>query len=81
MQSIKVYPNPVSTQITIEYKNEEEGTFTLYNTLGQKVVAASLEKNNQRVVLPITNLVNGVYHYQIQFTNGILQNGSLSISN
>ena len=55
---VKMYPNPTSSVFTIE-SNEVIESVSLYNILGQEVVAKN--PNSNSVTLDIANLQTGVY--------------------
>lgn len=56
-QSIHFYPNPAKDFINFKLNNESD--ITLYNTLGQKVLAQQI--NSKEFVLDISNLSVGTY--------------------
>ncbi len=56
--NIRMYPNPTSTVLTIEANNVVENV-TLYNVLGQQVLAKT--SNSNSVTLDVANLQTGVY--------------------
>ncbi|MBK8328808.1 MAG: T9SS type A sorting domain-containing protein [Bacteroidetes bacterium] len=76
---IKVFPNPASTFIIIEYNCESDGELILHNSLGQEILKTSLEKGNQKVQLQINDIANGIYQYKCKFENCIEQIGKLTI--
>lgn len=65
---LRVYPNPATNGITVEYaggRNAERQTFLLFNSLGQpvKTVVLPAEQNTTRVLLH--DLPAGLYWYQV----------------
>ncbi len=78
-QAISIYPNPASTFITIAYKNATDGYFKLFNTLGQVVMETELSAMNTKVQLLLTDIANGLYHYDISFLDGQQTQGKLLI--
>ena len=56
--NIRMYPNPTSSVFTIEANDVIENV-TLYNVLGQQVLAKT--SNGNSVTLDVSNLQNGVY--------------------
>ncbi len=56
--NIRMYPNPTSTVFTID-ANEVIENVTLYNVLGQEVLAKT--SNSNSVTLDVANLQTGVY--------------------
>ena len=76
--SIKVYPNPVSTNGTIKIEGiqNENMTFELYNMLGERVAVESI--TNNKLDLSKRSLLSGVYFYKvISIQNGIVKEGIL----
>lgn len=55
---INMYPNPVSTSLTINSK-EKLDTLSVYNVIGQEVL--NLKVNATNAVLNVSNLQNGIY--------------------
>lgn len=68
--SFKVYPNPSSGEITIEYS--KAGTFILIDALGRTVYSTNLPKGKGKITIDLLRLMPGVYTYK-HFTNGVLQ--------
>jgi len=70
--SVKAYPNPANTQLTIEtgFANGQNGNVCLYNSLGEQITYTEL---NQHIsVLPIADLPAGIYYYRVTDKNGTL---------
>ncbi len=65
---IKVFPNPASDRITIDFNCESNGSFTIYDLRKNVVKQLDLRKGIQRI--DITNLTIGVYFYRIQTQEG-----------
>jgi hypothetical protein len=59
----KIYPNPASTQVTVDYalNLEEKGTLIFYDLLGREYMRSDLSSTINRVTLNITNLPKGLY--------------------
>ena len=56
--SVKIYPNPASTSITLENESAIESV-SIYNVVGQEVKTAA--PNSNTITLDISNLETGVY--------------------
>ena len=78
-QGIKIFPNPASTFIIVEYNCESDGELILYSSLGQEILKTSLEKGNKKVQIQISDIANGMYQYKCKFGNCIEQIGKLTI--
>jgi len=57
--SVKVYPNPSSTALTIELTNAESGLVEAYTVDGKMVMQANI--SSMKSTLDISNLTNGIY--------------------
>ena len=79
--SVKVYPNPTSNVVTVEFDNLTGDNFTvsLYDNLGRLVY----EKTNittNKFEFDINNLKSGAYHYQLVTENQLRKTGKLIIN-
>ncbi|MFV0306045.1 MAG: T9SS type A sorting domain-containing protein [Moheibacter sp.] len=63
---LNFYPNPVSNILTISTKKNIE-EFTVFNTLGQKVLNSTNVKNGQ---IDVSSLSSGVYVFQVKMEDG-----------
>jgi hypothetical protein len=59
----KVFPNPATEEITIQTDLEGESTFQLYNSIGQKVLEKTFEKQTK---ISVVDLSRGSHFYLIQ---------------
>jgi hypothetical protein len=59
LSSYKVYPNPASDQIFLEFGDTEVAVIELVNLLGQRVYSERVE--SQRMVIPVSELHEGLY--------------------
>lgn len=48
---IKVYPNPTSNMVTIEFQNDFKGTYTIYDVLGKQILVNTLNSIKTQVSL------------------------------
>jgi hypothetical protein len=68
---LKIYPNPVQSFVTIEYKPASamvSTTFSIYNSIGIKVLAGELTKD--KTSLDLSRFTAGVYIIRIGEENG-----------
>jgi hypothetical protein len=77
---IKVYPNPANREIFVEFNCDSDGDFEILNTIGKVVFSSKLRSNNQKIVLNLPHLSNGVYLYKCIFKNCPTQTGKLIIN-
>ncbi len=78
-ESFALYPNPASTQITIDYAlaENEEGKIIFYDLLGRECLTINLSSRINRVTTSINMLHNGVYLFRY-YKNGVpYSNGKL----
>jgi hypothetical protein len=66
-QLVRVYPNPASNSVTVEYLPGEviANQLLLYNSFGQTVMMITLPNNQTSIQFSLINLPEGVYWYTI----------------
>ncbi|HTB07152.1 MAG TPA: T9SS type A sorting domain-containing protein [Bacteroidia bacterium] len=78
----KVYPNPASSKLTIEYpvsSDNSELTLSVYDMLGQKVVTWNLPASTNIMTEDTSGFPVGLYVYVISSGNEILERGKILI--
>ena len=81
VKNIRFYPNPASTTINFEFKDQvEKGTvLQVFNFLGRQVL--SIPVSGSRISVNVTDLIKGVYIFQVRTTNGrILETNKFQVS-
>jgi plastocyanin len=68
LDNIGMYPNPASSKINFDLKNNEELNVKIYNLLGKEVLNSSIDKTNNAI--SIATLSKGMYIAKITSTNG-----------
>ncbi|MCF6357803.1 MAG: T9SS type A sorting domain-containing protein, partial [Draconibacterium sp.] len=64
---IKIYPNPVSTELTIEVEgNNKIINYEILNSIGQVVVEGNLL---EKTTVPISYLTSGFYFVKLEIGN------------
>lgn len=63
--SIKMYPNPVSEYLTIDFNNEKNIDFYLFDSEGKKVI--ELLNKQERLEVSLLGLSSGVYYAYFYF--------------
>ena len=71
--NLNIYPNPAKTQFTI--KNNTADYFTLYNSLGVKVMSQKVSQN--QTTIKRDNLANGLYFYHLNSGNTLIESGKV----
>jgi Secretion system C-terminal sorting domain len=60
-----VYPNPATTEITIENSSETDLVFELTNALGEQVMNKSIAGKTGKMLVDISGVNPGIYFYRI----------------
>jgi hypothetical protein len=80
--SIKFYPNPAITQITFDFQNnyDKSYSFQIYSFIGKKVFdQPSLQAN--KITVDLSNFYRGVYIFQLKDKTGkIVESGRFQVS-
>lgn len=80
-QTIRFYPNPASSTITFEFKEpvERGSMLQVYSFLGRLVLSVAIPGN--KITLNITDLIKGVYVFQLRGSNGrVIETGKFQVS-
>lgn len=74
VNSINVYPNPVTDFFTIEGKSVEKIHYTLYDALGTEIKSADIFSNGNRIVstVQLNDIASGIYFLQLNGGNNIV---------
>ena len=72
-----IYPNPTKNLITIkaEANIDQPYTIRLFNHLG--ILVRALESTDLETIIPVSDLTNGIYIYQITNQKGLNQQGRI----
>lgn len=63
-QSVKIYPNPFTNEITIELEgNPAQTDFEIINSLGLSIYSGTLY---DKVVVPASNIAPGIYIIRLE---------------
>jgi hypothetical protein len=79
--SVRFFPNPASTNITFEFNSiaEKGCNLHIYSFLGRQVL--SIPVTGSRVSVNLTDLIKGVYVFQVKDANGrILATNKFQVS-
>ena len=66
--NINIYPNPVSNELFVEFKNKQNVIINIFNSLGQQIYTEKLINYQQSI--DMTSLNNGIYLINIKDENG-----------
>ena len=66
--TIKIYPNPVNSFVTIEYGEREisPGKYRVFNIMGMLIKEVISDPTNGKTILDLSELENGCYFIQIE---------------
>ena len=67
---LSLYPNPASSQLSVDNGNVLMQTIVVYNVVGKEVLKIS-DVNNSHVELPIADLMAGIYFVKVSSEKGI----------
>lgn len=79
-EKYSIYPNPNNGQFTLNYnlREGENGSFKIYNAIGQLVYHGNLKQNNGSHNFDL-DLSSGVYVWAVESGNAILKNEKFTI--
>jgi hypothetical protein len=79
---LKVYPNPASKYITIEYNIEDKGCsgeLLLLDNLGKVIRSNYLKQTKNSTIIPTNNLVPGLYYVYLNCNGQVLASEKIII--
>ena len=79
---VRVYPNPVGGQVTVEvpvaWKQESE--WVLYNGVGQQVLSQKIVKGAAKLEVDLSGISVGLYYWAMRGDDGQVGSGKLVVS-
>jgi len=78
---IQLYPNPATSNITFEFSQDIDRTYTLqvYSLMGKKVSEVVID--GTKVILQLDGYFRGLYIYQLRDKNGqIIESGRFQVA-
>jgi|GEM_PF-3011889 len=80
-RNIKLYPNPASEIIVLEWQIEgENASICFYDMLGKEVKCNQLNNEVNKQLLDVSALTNGVFMYQLKRNGTIVKTGKIVIN-
>ena len=67
--SVSIYPNPATSVFYIDNGAKNDALFTLYDSRSCKILSQSLSNNSTRTQIICRNLPEGLYFYEIDFSD------------
>ena len=82
LQKLKLYPNPVSSYLFIEYDIifVKEAKLQIYNSIGAVVYTKSLEEKQDNFKIPVSDYKNGLYFCSLQIDGKLLNTRKILIN-
>jgi len=65
---IKIFPNPTSGALTVQFPNQNEGTISLLDYTGKTILTEILKPESQ---VDLSDIPNGVYLLEVKTTDGV----------
>lgn len=72
--SISIFPNPFSNQLTFNLTDNEQTTVSLYDCVGRQVLQHTFTNST---TLNTDQLADGIYFYELHNDNGAVKNGKI----
>lgn len=78
---VGVVPNPARDEATLVLDRplDEVGAFVVYNTVGKEVMRLVVPTEELRVPFSTGDLAQGMYHYRVMTSRGMVGQGKWSI--
>jgi len=82
IQKLKLYPNPVSDRLFIEYDVifVKEAKLQIYNSIGAVVYTKTLEEKTDNVEVNVSDYKNGLYFCSLQIDGKLLNTKKILIN-
>jgi parallel beta-helix repeat protein len=76
-----VFPNPATDYINFEFVNtiQEKATLRIYSTEGKLIHTYPITENKNSYLLPTNTWANGLYFYQINTDDGLIEKGKFEV--
>ena len=71
---ITIFPNPITTQLTININNNEPTELTLYDVTSRKILQQTFVAS---ATINTESLAEGIYLYQLKTSKGIIKEGKV----
>jgi hypothetical protein len=78
--SAYVFPNPATDRATLVYNIGEDGTFEIYNMVGQKQSMYKLQSKTHEIIFDTSKLNNGIYYFKVTCCDENVKTGKLVIT-
>lgn len=82
LQKLKLYPNPVSDYLYIDYDIVfvKEAKLQIYNSIGAVIYSKVLENKQDNFKIPVSNYDNGLYFCSLQIDGKLLNTRKILVN-
>lgn len=82
IQKLKLYPNPASTHLFIEYDVifVKEAKIQIYNSIGAIVYTKTIEEKKDNIKVSVSDFKNGLYFCSLQIDGKLLNTRKILIN-
>lgn len=82
MQKLKLYPNPASTYLFIEYDviYVKEAKIEIYNSIGAVIYNQKLENKQDNIKISVSDFKNGLYFCSLQIDGKLINTKKILIN-
>ena len=82
LQTIKLYPNPASDHIVIDYEiiYVKEAKLQIYNSIGSVVFSKELKDKQDKIKIPVADYKNGLYFCSLQIDGKLLNTRKIIVN-
>ncbi|MEP7171154.1 MAG: T9SS type A sorting domain-containing protein, partial [Bacteroidota bacterium] len=72
--SILIYPNPATNELTVKSDNNQQSEFKLYDITSRKLLSKTF---NNSTKINLEQLTKGVYLYEVECKDGVMKKGKV----
>ncbi len=76
---VKLFPNPVQDELTVQYQSTGELTLTLFDLNGKLIATYALDSTASEKRINIAHIDNGLYLYKVHDQNGAVTSGKITV--
>ncbi|HKL08562.1 MAG TPA: T9SS type A sorting domain-containing protein [Bacteroidales bacterium] len=82
LQKLKLYPNPVSDYLYVDYEivYVNEAKLVIYNSIGAIVYSKELKEDQKQLKIPVSELKNGLYFCSLQIDSKLLDTQKILVN-
>jgi hypothetical protein len=77
---MKAFPNPASSQVTVDFQGYDVKNVEVVNLTGQRVRFQDVTIGQAETIVDVNGLENGLYIFNVNLTNGLTKRLNVVIS-